>query len=1099
MATKKTNGIVIDIGGNTQPLQKALKEVNNHARSLQYELKQVDKLLDIDPSNTELLAQKQAILAESIENTSEKLKRLKEAQEQVQNQFNKGDITAEQYRAFTRQIVQAESQLNNLEGELNDCNTALSRASLGISDTAKSMGELEDKTAETGNIFKETFASGIVLESVKAVAESIKNIGEEIVKTTAESANFAKEIETISQKMGMSNQKYQEWDYVLKTVGSSAEQAQGDLSQLAEKALDAANGSGEAAELFAKLNLNVRDSNGALKSQSVLFDEVIYSLRAMSDETERNAIASALMSTTGENLVPILNMTSTELNALKNSASEMGYILEDNAITALSDTDTAIAKMNMSITAAKNNFSAEIAPEISKAAEKISSKVGILSDKMADMAQNVIPIVVDGFSWLIDNSNVITNGLKGIAAAMITYKATGAIESAAKSWLAYKTAVEGATVKQWAFNAAQGASPLGVATIAIGAAVTATGLYIDQLIKAAREQHSVIAESEEIANAANSLNESISNNIKSRAEMSNNIEAENNSSIKLIDTIFQLSEKENISNQEKAQMLTLIEELNRNIPNLNLVYDEHTQTLNRQRESVEKLLQNNIELQKVKVAEGDLTNIAKEQYDAEKQLVELEAKRLEIQQELDGLEMWRMGKSIADYYAESGELNKALDENSKSISDTKKNIQDLGAEYNNTLKYIGENKGIAQAGEIISNLGETIETTSEKIKTANENSKKAIDELTASYEKAVEDRTNQIANATNIFAEFAVNTETSGAQLLENLKGQVEGITQWRDNLQELSSRGLSSGLVSELQGMGTSAAGEIYALTTLTDEQLVEYNRVWEEKTALAHNIAVAEFSSMKDDIIAESEKLKSENDSIAQAMVDEMGGVFVNGKKVTGEKALELLKTIYDNAVPYSEQYGYELGNGIVVNFGKALTDKQEQIQKYVNEIMLGGTPYSREMAYEMGKNMADGTQEGFDDNFKTNAFTNKFDILQEKINEDLEIHSPSKVFARIGGFMAEGINVGWSDKIKNLSSKISASLKPNELNQQAGAISKAMSNSQTYNSSNVNIKMGDINVTGNASGINIDEIKRIASEQAQEIQRITLNSYQRAAFIN
>ena len=77
-------GITIDIGGNTAPLNKALEGVNKTSRDLQAELKQVERLLKLDPTNTELLSQKQKLLAESVDNTKQKLDTLKEAEKQVQ-------------------------------------------------------------------------------------------------------------------------------------------------------------------------------------------------------------------------------------------------------------------------------------------------------------------------------------------------------------------------------------------------------------------------------------------------------------------------------------------------------------------------------------------------------------------------------------------------------------------------------------------------------------------------------------------------------------------------------------------------------------------------------------------------------------------------------------------------------------------------------------------------------------------------------------------------------------------------------------------------------------------------------------------------------
>ena len=79
---KGIKGITVEIGGNTGPLDKALEDVNKRSRSLQVELRQVERLLKFDPTNTELLAQKQTILSKSVETTEEKLKALKNAQEE---------------------------------------------------------------------------------------------------------------------------------------------------------------------------------------------------------------------------------------------------------------------------------------------------------------------------------------------------------------------------------------------------------------------------------------------------------------------------------------------------------------------------------------------------------------------------------------------------------------------------------------------------------------------------------------------------------------------------------------------------------------------------------------------------------------------------------------------------------------------------------------------------------------------------------------------------------------------------------------------------------------------------------------------------------
>ena len=118
MANKNIKGITIELDGNTTGLQKALKTVDSTSVKLNSELKEVNKLLKFDPSNTELVAQKQKLLTDSIENTSTKLDQLKSAQSQVEQQFKSGNIGEEQYRAFQREVAQTEQSLNSYKTQL---------------------------------------------------------------------------------------------------------------------------------------------------------------------------------------------------------------------------------------------------------------------------------------------------------------------------------------------------------------------------------------------------------------------------------------------------------------------------------------------------------------------------------------------------------------------------------------------------------------------------------------------------------------------------------------------------------------------------------------------------------------------------------------------------------------------------------------------------------------------------------------------------------------------------------------------------------------------------------------------------------------------
>lgn len=135
-------GINVVIGAETTGLSKALSDVNKKSRDIQSELRQVEKLLKLDPTNTELLAQKQKLLSDAVANTSEKLNRLKAAQEQVNQQFERGEISEGQYRAFQREIVKTEQELRNFEDRLEQ--------------TGKAANELGEKLSSVGEKMKGT-------------------------------------------------------------------------------------------------------------------------------------------------------------------------------------------------------------------------------------------------------------------------------------------------------------------------------------------------------------------------------------------------------------------------------------------------------------------------------------------------------------------------------------------------------------------------------------------------------------------------------------------------------------------------------------------------------------------------------------------------------------------------------------------------------------------------------------------------------------------------------------------------------------------------------------------------------------------------------
>ena len=125
----RIKGITVTLGADTRKLEDALKKVNGTIRATQSELKDVSKLLKLDPANTELLAQKQNDLKTAISATKEKLDTLRTASEQEKAQIESGDLGRDKYDALQREIVDTEQELKRLQEEAVKSNTALVKLS----------------------------------------------------------------------------------------------------------------------------------------------------------------------------------------------------------------------------------------------------------------------------------------------------------------------------------------------------------------------------------------------------------------------------------------------------------------------------------------------------------------------------------------------------------------------------------------------------------------------------------------------------------------------------------------------------------------------------------------------------------------------------------------------------------------------------------------------------------------------------------------------------------------------------------------------------------------------------------------------------------
>lgn len=135
----RIKGITVVLGGDTTGLSKALSGVNKEINSTQAQLKDVEKLLKLDPGNTQLLEQKQRLLSQAIGETKEKLDTLKEAEKQVQEQFAHGEVSQEQYEGLQREIVLTKENLKSLQDQAKNTGLSIEAISDGAGKVSSAM------------------------------------------------------------------------------------------------------------------------------------------------------------------------------------------------------------------------------------------------------------------------------------------------------------------------------------------------------------------------------------------------------------------------------------------------------------------------------------------------------------------------------------------------------------------------------------------------------------------------------------------------------------------------------------------------------------------------------------------------------------------------------------------------------------------------------------------------------------------------------------------------------------------------------------------------------------------------------------------------
>ena len=444
MAGKTIKGLTVEIAGDTTKLGKALENVEKKSRDLSGELGEINRLLKMDPGNTELLAQKQKVLADAVSNTKEKLDTLREAEKQVQAQFERGEVSEAQYRALQREIMATEKKLGSYEKAAKDTADALDETAQAEKNAAQEAQEMGDTMGKAADVGLKSLAAGLtaVVAALVGAAES-----------TREYRTYMGMLETAFDEQGFSaNAAKNAYTEMVGILGDAdqATEATNHLAELVDTEKDLATWTGDILPgIWAKFGKSLP----------------IEGLTEAANETAK------VGQVTGP-LADALNWAGVSEDAFNESLAKCTTEQERQALITQTLTDlygsasAAYKEQNADVIAANQANDAWMASMagVGAAIEPIITDVKMLG---AELLEKITPAI----TWVTENLPTVAAGLASITAGLVAMKI---------AQLASTAATQGMTVAQYAaaaaqrvLNAAMKANPIGLIITALGLLVTA--------------------------------------------------------------------------------------------------------------------------------------------------------------------------------------------------------------------------------------------------------------------------------------------------------------------------------------------------------------------------------------------------------------------------------------------------------------------------------------------------------------------------------------------------------------------------------------------------------------------------------------------------
>lgn len=360
----RVKGVTIEINGDTRKLSDSLKDVNKSIKDTQAELKDVDKLLKFDPSNTELLAQKQELLGKALNDNKDKLEMLKQAQEQMNAEGI--DRTSEQYRGLAREIEATEQEMQRLGDEAEKTDEKIIKVATGAEKVAEKTKKMADATSTLSKASAGAL-TGLVGLGVKA-------------------AKDADDLNTLAKQTGLSTEALQKMTYASDLIDVNVEDITGAVKKM-KKQLD----SGE--DKFKAIGVSTKDVNGNLRDTETIFYETVRALGRIENETERDVIAMDIFGKSADSLAGILDDGGAALRQLGDEAKANGSIISQEDLDKANELNDSLDKLKAELGASVGQAAVQVAEALAPVISSLAESLKGLAQHLKDINPTTIKIV----------------------------------------------------------------------------------------------------------------------------------------------------------------------------------------------------------------------------------------------------------------------------------------------------------------------------------------------------------------------------------------------------------------------------------------------------------------------------------------------------------------------------------------------------------------------------------------------------------------------------------------------------------------------------------------------------------------------------------